>query len=446
MDQSKDLDDNVNVFNKLVQDIVNCGEKVSEEYKAIILFNSIPEIYKEVKMQLSMIGTLLTPETVIDSLRSKAMEMKAEKHDKKSGEIHMMRGRTQFRQTGSQEYQCSGESSNNGGKKKGKSWSRSKSRVKAKKYYGCGNIGHFIKDCHKAKNKQTDKERDEVNVMSSSNSDQGEVYVLINSVVGTAELDLTAKSCLHECVLDSGASFHVKTQIQQPEEEDEEVVIEDHPVEEEPLVDYQFARDRERRQAREPRRFGYESELAFAYASYEELVDRESNTFEEAMRSEQSEEWLKAMREEMSSLAKNQTWELVPRPKNKSTVDCKWIFKVKEGTSTAKPLKFKARLVAKGYRQKDGVDYNEIFSHVVKYTTIRVMLALVAYFDWELEQLNVKTAFLHGELDEQIFMNQPKGECAKEERQGSATSLFKSSLAPRWRFVGYLLPNNLKRL
>ncbi|KAL2531862.1 Uncharacterized protein Adt_05213 [Abeliophyllum distichum] len=92
-------------------------------------------------------------------------------------------------------------------------------------------------------------------------------------------------------------SCEVETQIQQPEEEDEEVVIEDQPVEENPLVDYQLARDRERRQAREPRRFGYESELAFAYASYEELVDREPNTFEEAMKSEQSEEWLKAMRE-----------------------------------------------------------------------------------------------------------------------------------------------------
>ncbi|KAL2534001.1 DNA polymerase zeta catalytic subunit-like [Abeliophyllum distichum] len=183
--------------------------KVSEEYKAVILLNSIPDIYKEVKNAIKYGRDTLTPEIVIDSLRSKEMEMKAEKHDKKSGEIHMMRSRTQFRQTSSPDYQSSGESSNNGGKKKGKSWSRSKSRVNAKKCYGCGNTGHFIKDCHKANNKQTGKGRDEVNVMSSSNSDQGEVYVLINSVVETAELNLIAKSRLHAWVLDSGASFHV---------------------------------------------------------------------------------------------------------------------------------------------------------------------------------------------------------------------------------------------
>lgn len=115
------------------------------------------------------------------------------------------------------------------------------------------------------------------------------------------------------------------------------------------------------------------------------------------------------MGEEMSSLNKNHTWELVPRPKDKSIVGCKWIFKIKEGTSEKEPIRFKARLVAKGFTQKEGIYYNEIFSPVVKYTTIRVMLAFVAYFDWELEQLDVKTAFLHGDLDEKIYMSQPKG-------------------------------------
>jgi len=106
------------------------------------------------------------------------------------------------------------------------------------------------------------------------------------------------------------------------------------------------------------------------------------------------------MKEEMSSLNKSQTWELVPRPKDKSIMGCKWIYKVKEGISDSEPIWFKARLVAKGFTQKEGVDFNEIFSPVVKYTTIHVILA---YFDWELEQLDVKNSFLHGDLKEKKF-------------------------------------------
>ena len=72
-------------------------------------------------------------------------------------------------------------------------------------------------------------------------------------------------------------------------------------------------------------------------------------------------------------------------------------------------MKFKARLVAKGYSQEEGVDYNEIFSPVVKHCSIRVLLAMVAQFDMELVQLDVKTAFLHGNLNEEIYMSQPDG-------------------------------------
>jgi len=191
------------------------------------------------------------------------------------------------------------------------------------------------------------------------------------------------------------------------EEVSSEDVEEEHPIDQDCLVDYQLTRDRERRPHRLPKRLG--TDYSLAYASYQELVDKEPNTYDEAIKSENSKEWVKAMKEEMNSLYKNQTWELVPKPKDKSLVGCKWIYKVKEGTSGNEPIRFKARLVAKGFTQKEGVDYNEIFSPVVKYTTIRVMLALVAHFNWELEQLDVKTAFLHGDLEEKIYMSQPRG-------------------------------------
>ncbi|KAL5577269.1 hypothetical protein UlMin_018968 [Ulmus minor] len=115
------------------------------------------------------------------------------------------------------------------------------------------------------------------------------------------------------------------------------------------------------------------------------------------------------MKEELSSLKKNGTWQLVVRPKDQKVVDSKWIYKVKEGVNKADPVRFKARLVAKGFTQREWIDYNEMFSPVIKYITIRVMLVLAAHNDWEIEQMDVKTAFLHGDLEETIYMKQPEG-------------------------------------
>ena len=92
-------------------------------------------------------------------------------------------------------------------------------------------------------------------------------------------------------------------------------------------------------------------------------------------------------------------------PRGQKIIDCKWVFKKKEGISGAESGRYKARLVAKGYSQKEGVDFNEVFSPVMKHTSIRVLIVMVAWFDLELEQLDVKIVFLHGELEEQIFMH-----------------------------------------
>lgn len=173
----------------------------------------MPDMYKEVKNAIKYSRDTLTPEIVIDSLRSKEVEIRAEKYDKKNVEIHMMWGRTQFRQNSHDGYQSSDESSSNGGRKKGKSWFRSKSRTRVEKCYGCRNTRHFIKHCRKDKGKEKVKERDEVNVLSSaSDVGNGEVYIITSHVAYTAELNLIANSHMHEWILDSGASFHVTSE------------------------------------------------------------------------------------------------------------------------------------------------------------------------------------------------------------------------------------------
>jgi hypothetical protein len=141
----------------------------------------------------------------------------------------------------------------------------------------------------------------------------------------------------------------------------------------------------------------------------EDVDTNEPCTYREAISCDESSQWLAAMGEEIESLHKNQTWELVKPPKGQKIVGCKWVFKKKKGIPRVENARFKAQLVAKGYTQREGIDYNEVFSPVVKYSSIRVLLAMVAYFDLELEQLDVKTVFLHGELEEQIYMQQPEG-------------------------------------
>ena len=118
---------------------------------------------------------------------------------------------------------------------------------------------------------------------------------------------------------------------------------------------------------------------------------------------------MEAMVEEMESLNKNKTWELPEFPKGKKLIGCKWVFRKMEVVSKKEGERFKSRLVVKGYSQRHGIDYDEVFSLMVRHTSIRVVLALVAHQDLELEQLDVKTTFIHGNLDEEIFMEQAEG-------------------------------------
>jgi len=96
-------------------------------------------------------------------------------------------------------------------------------------------------------------------------------------------------------------------------------------------------------------------------------------------------------------------------PKGKKTIDCKSVYATKQESQDGDIVCYKARLVAKGYIQREGIDYNGVFSPLVKYSSIQILFALVAQYDLERVQIDVKTTFLHGDLDEEIFINQPVG-------------------------------------
>ncbi|KAM0019270.1 putative RNA-directed DNA polymerase [Helianthus debilis subsp. tardiflorus] len=118
--------------------------------------------------------------------------------------------------------------------------------------------------------------------------------------------------------------------------------------------------------------------------------------------------WMHAMIDELNALKTNDTWDLVPRPKSSNVVGSKWIFRIKY-KSDGSIDRFKARLVAQGFSQIPGFDYSHTFSPVIKASTVRVVLSIAVTRKWCLHQLDVKNAFLNGNLTETVFMEQPQG-------------------------------------
>ena len=138
------------------------------------------------------------------------------------------------------------------------------------------------------------------------------------------------------------------------------------------------------------------------------LVDDTPTSISEAYASLDADYWKEAVRSEMDSILANGTWEITDRPYGCKPVGCKWVFKKNlrpDGTIE----KYKARLVAKSYTQKEGEYFFDTYSPVARLTTIRVLLSLAASHSLLVHQMDVKTAFLNGELDEEIYMDQPDG-------------------------------------
>jgi len=118
--------------------------------------------------------------------------------------------------------------------------------------------------------------------------------------------------------------------------------------------------------------------------------------------------WVKAMDEELEQIEKNNTWELVPRPKDKSVIGTKWIFKNKLNEN-GEVIRNKVRHVCKGYAQQEGIDYEETFAPVARLEAIRMFLALSSFQTFKVFQMDVKSAFLNGDLEEEVYIEQPDG-------------------------------------
>ncbi|KMQ92933.1 integrase core domain protein [Lasius niger] len=172
-------------------------------------------------------------------------------------------------------------------------------------------------------------------------------------------------------------------------------------------------------------------------------------TFKEAISGRDSSKWVESIREELEAHEKNNTWTIVPREIKKKTIDSKWIFKVMRD-ATGHIYRFKARLCARGFQQREGIDYTKTFSPVVRYDSLRVLLALVALEDLELVQFDVKTAFLYGNLEEEIHMEVPNGVNAEDSASVVCRlnkSLYGLKQTPRcWnrKFSGFLKQFNFK--
>ncbi len=181
-----------------------------------------------------------------------------------------------------------------------------------------------------------------------------------------------------------------------------------------------------------PQRYGFDHDIG-NYVSYASLSPA-YNAFLASLQSviiprdwkevKQNPKWKEAMLEELTALEKNKTWDLVPYPLGKKIVGCKWVYTVKQNPD-GKIERYKARLVAKGYSQTYGIDYDETFAPVAKMSTVRTLISCAANYDWPLYQLDVKNAFLHGNLQEEVYLEIPPG-FATDQTKGKVLKLKKS--------------------
>lgn len=162
------------------------------------------------------------------------------------------------------------------------------------------------------------------------------------------------------------------------------------------------------RRSERVRRFPKHLQDYAAHVQLQSSTPEDSTDFLTFQQAQTNPHWQTAMEEEIESIHKNQTWSLVSLPPNTKAISSKWVYKLKPGTRDS-PAWYKGRLVARGFEQRDGVEYLETFAPVVRWETIRILVAIAVHLGWPIHQLDVLTAFLNGILKEDVSMNQPPG-------------------------------------
>ncbi|KAJ0801453.1 putative RNA-directed DNA polymerase [Helianthus annuus] len=182
-------------------------------------------------------------------------------------------------------------------------------------------------------------------------------------------------------------------------------------------------------------KYGIEKVINYANLSYENkcFVSSLNKILEPTSYNEAASDvkWVEAMNSEMEALYRNNTWVLVDLPKGRKPIGCKWVYRVKY-KANGEVERYKARLVAKGFNQREGIDFGETFSPVVKMVTVRVVLKLAVNNNWPLYQMDINNAFLYGTLCEDVYMTQPQGYSSSDNKVCKLVkSLYGLKQAPR---------------
>ena len=179
------------------------------------------------------------------------------------------------------------------------------------------------------------------------------------------------------------------------------------------------------------------------------MLEGEPCTFKEALNSTYSPLWKEAIKSEIDSILQNHTWELVDLPPSCKPLSSKWIFKRKLKADGSID-KYKTKLVIKGYKQIEGLDYFDTYSPVTRITSIRLIIAIAALWNLEVHQMDVKTVFLNGDIEEEIYMEQPEGFSAPDKERKVCKlvkSLYGLKQAPeQWheKFDNAMITNGFK--